>query len=142
VGGIVTRIQAEIDASVDHLEGLRHFSIDEISYKRGHRYLTIVVDHDTGRLVWAGGDRDKATLDKFFVLLGAERRAQITHVPADAAGRIATRWPNMPPELSAAPIRSLWSRGPPTHSTSCVARPGRSPRGDQPTQGRPDNGRR
>jgi transposase len=27
--------------------------IDEISYKRGHRYLTVVVDHDAGRLVWA-----------------------------------------------------------------------------------------
>lgn len=89
VGGIVTRIQAEIDAQVDRLEGLRRIGIDEISYKRGHRYLTIVVDHDTGRLVWAGVGRDKATLDKFFALLGPERCAQITHVSADAAEWIA-----------------------------------------------------
>jgi transposase len=89
VGGAVTRIQGEIDAQVDRLEGLRRIGIDEISYKRGHRYLTIVVDHDTGRLIWAGVGRDKATLEQFFVLLGPQRCAQITHVSADAAEWIA-----------------------------------------------------
>lgn len=89
VGGIVTRIQAEIDSQVDRLEGLRRIGIDEISYKRGHRYITIVVDHDSGRLIWAGVGRDKATLDKFFDLLGKARCGEITHVSADAAPWIA-----------------------------------------------------
>ena len=89
VGGIVTRIQTEIDARVDRLEGLRRIGIDEIAYKRGHKYLTVVVDHDTGRLVWADVGRDQATLDKFFVLLGPERCALITQVSADAAPWIA-----------------------------------------------------
>jgi transposase len=89
VGGIVTRIQAEIDGQVDRLAGLRRIGIDEISYKRSHKYLTIVVDHDSGRLVWAGVGRDQATLDKFFELLGEERCAQISHVSADAARWIA-----------------------------------------------------
>ena len=31
----------------------RRVGIDEISYKRGHKYLTVVVDHDSGRWVWA-----------------------------------------------------------------------------------------
>ncbi len=53
VGAIITRVQADIDATVDRFDGLRRIGIDEISYKRGHRYLTVVVDHDTGRLVWA-----------------------------------------------------------------------------------------
>ena len=70
VGAIVTRVQADIDATVDRLDGLRRIGIDEISYKRGHRYLTVVVDHDTGRLVWAAPGRDEATLDVFFDLLG------------------------------------------------------------------------
>jgi transposase len=35
--------------------------IDEISYKRGQRYLTVVVDHDSGRLVWAAPRRERAT---------------------------------------------------------------------------------
>lgn len=89
VGGIVERIQADIDSKVDRLDGLRRIGIDEISYKRGHKYLTIVVDHDSRRLLWAAVGRDKATLDKFFDLLGPERCAQITHVSADAAPWIA-----------------------------------------------------
>lgn len=88
VGGIVGRIQADIDSQVDRLDGVRRIGIDEISYKRGHKYLTVVVDHDTGRLLWAGVGRDKATLDKFFALLGVERCAQLTHVSADGASWI------------------------------------------------------
>ncbi len=53
VGAIIIRVQADIEATVDRFDGLRRIGIDEISYKRGHRYLTVVVDHDTGRLVWA-----------------------------------------------------------------------------------------
>ena len=48
------------------LEGLRRIGIDEISYKKGHRYIKIVVDHDTGRLVWAAPGRDRKTLHAFF----------------------------------------------------------------------------
>jgi transposase len=85
VGAIIARVLADIDASVDRLDGLSRIGIDEISYKRGHRYLTIVVDHDTGRLVWAASGRDSATLEVFFDLLGAERAGQLTHVSADMA---------------------------------------------------------
>ena len=63
----------DIDATVDRLAGLRRIGIDEISYKRGHRYLTVVVDHDTGRLVWAKAGHNRATLQEFFDLLGPER---------------------------------------------------------------------
>jgi transposase len=90
VGSIITRVGAEIDASVDRLEGLRRIGIDEISYKRGHRYLTVVVDHDSGALVWAAPGRDKATLRRFFDALGEHRSGQITHVSADGADWIAT----------------------------------------------------
>jgi len=89
VGGIVTRIQAEIDTQVDRFDGLRRIGIDEISYKKGHKYLTIVVDHDTGNLLWAANGRNKATLDKFFTLLGEQRCGEITHTSADAAPWIA-----------------------------------------------------
>ena len=95
VGSILARVSADIDARVDRFEGLRRLAIDEISYKRHHRYLTVVIDHDTGRLVWASPGRDKATLDRFFEQLGPDRCAQITHVTADAANWIAaavTQW--------------------------------------------------
>ncbi len=89
VGAIIARIHTETDARVDRFAGVTRIGIDEISYKRGHRYLTIVVDHDTGNLLWAAVGRDKATLDKFFVLFGPDRCARITHTSADAAPWIA-----------------------------------------------------
>jgi transposase len=89
VGSIITRVQTDIDATVDRFAGLQRIGVDEISYKRGHRYLTVVVDHDTGRLIWAAAGRDEATLRRFFELLGEDRCGQITHVSADAADWIA-----------------------------------------------------
>jgi transposase len=89
VGAIVARVGAEIDTTIDRLDGLTRIGIDEISYKRSHRYLTVVVDHDTGRLVWAAPGRDQATLGRFFDELGDQRAARITHVSADMAGWIA-----------------------------------------------------
>jgi transposase len=85
VGNICTRVWADVEERVDLLAGLRRIGIDEISYKRHHKYLTIIVDHDSGRLVWAEAGRDSATVRRFFDLLGAQRSAKITHVTADAA---------------------------------------------------------
>jgi transposase len=89
VGRIVTRVAQEADQGVDRLEGLRRIGIDEISHRKGHRYLTVVVDHDTGRLVWAAPGHDEQTLERFFVALGTDRASQLTHVSADAAAWIA-----------------------------------------------------
>lgn len=89
VGAIVTRVAGDAIAARDPLEGLVRIGIDEISYKRGHRYLTVVVDHDTRRLVWAAPGRDKATLAGFFDALGPDRSARIRQVSADAADWIA-----------------------------------------------------
>jgi transposase len=89
VGAVITRVRAEVEALGDRLDGLTRIGIDEISYKRGHRFLTVVVDHDTGRLLWAAPGRDRATLRTFFELLGPERCALITHVSADQADWIA-----------------------------------------------------
>ena len=89
VGSIVTRVNADVDKAVDRLDGLRRIGIDEISYKRGHRYLIVVVDHDSGRLVWAGPGRNDAALNVFFDELGPERAELLTHVSADMADWIA-----------------------------------------------------
>ena len=89
VGAIVARVWSDTEKKIDRFANLRRIGIDEISYKRHHRYLTVVVDHDSGRLVWAAPGRDTATLGRFFDALGAERCALITHVSADAADWIA-----------------------------------------------------
>lgn len=84
VGGIVARVVADQAARIaDPLEGLRRIGIDEVSYRKGQRYIMAVIDHDTGRLVWAAGGRDAAVLGQFFALLGPERCKQIAVISCD-----------------------------------------------------------
>jgi transposase len=90
VATIITRVVAQRSATTDRLTGLRRIGVDEISYRKGHRYLLVVVDHDTGRLVWADKGRDSATLRRFFDVLGEERAALLTHISADGAEWIHT----------------------------------------------------
>ena len=85
IGTIVARVAADLRASDDGLDGLRRIGIDEISYRRHHRYLLVVVDHERKRLVHAVDGANKSTLRGFFDLLGPVRTAQLTHVSADGA---------------------------------------------------------
>ena len=85
VGVVAGRVVADAREIRDPFDGLERIGIDEISYRRGHKYLMVVVDHDTGRLVWAKAGHDRATLQEFFDLLGAERASRIRLISADAA---------------------------------------------------------
>ena len=85
VGRILERVSSEALAARPPLAGLRRIGIDEVSYRKGHRYLTIVVDHDTGHLIWAAPGRDAKTLRKFFRKLKKAGRESIELVSADAA---------------------------------------------------------
>ncbi|KZS64506.1 transposase [Mycobacterium pseudokansasii] len=82
---IVTRVVADGRDTNDLLAGLTRIGIDETAYRKGHRYLTCVVDHTTGRLVWAGEGRNQDTLGRFFDELGAERATLLTDVSCDGA---------------------------------------------------------
>ena len=98
VGGICRRVCDEARARRDLLADLRRLGFDEISVRKGQSYLTVVVDHHTGRLVWAAPGRDRKTVEKFLDLLGDERCAQVELVSCDMAswitGPIAERCPN------------------------------------------------
>jgi transposase len=84
VGRIIERVVAEQSASRgDPLEGLRRVGIDELSYRKGQRYITVVVCHDSGRLVWAADGRDRKTVARFFAELGPQRAAQLELVSSD-----------------------------------------------------------
>lgn len=89
VDKILQRVLADERKRVDVFANLERIGIDEIAYKKGHRYLTVVVNHATGRLVWAGPGRNGETLHRFFDELGAERTARVKLVSADAASWIA-----------------------------------------------------
>ncbi len=84
VGRIVERvISDQLDES--RLQGLVAIGCDEISYRKGQRYLTCVADHRSGRIIWARPGRSAATLQAFFDELG-ERSASIRAVSIDMAG--------------------------------------------------------
>lgn len=84
VDHIVARVVAE-HLTDSRLDGLRRIGVDEISYKRGHRYLTVVADHDTGRVVWVGLDRSRETFAAFFAQLGPRRCAELEAITMDAS---------------------------------------------------------
>jgi transposase len=90
VGSILARVMAERDGQDgDRLAGVTRIGIDEVSFAKGQRYLTVVVDHDSGRLLYVVEGRSKATVHGFFDLLGPERCRALTHVSADGAEWIA-----------------------------------------------------
>ena len=84
VGRIVQRVVAE-HLDEERLHGLVQIGVDEISYRRHQRYLTSVVDHRSGAIVWCSPGRNAETLREFFELLG-ERRHSIRAVSIDMSG--------------------------------------------------------
>jgi transposase len=98
VGRICKRVCAERRAGVDPFADLREIGFDEISVRRGQRYMVVVVDHRTGRLIWAGAGRDRKTVERFLDLLGPERCEQLELVSCDDADwvtvPVAERCPN------------------------------------------------
>ena len=89
VGGIVERVVGRrLDGS--RLDDLRRIGIDEFSYRRRHRYLTTVVDHDRRRVVWAAPGRSAATLRSFLDELGSAGRARLECATIDMCGGYIT----------------------------------------------------
>jgi transposase len=84
VGRIVERVMTD-HLDERRLEGLVCIGVDEISYRRGQRYLTSVADHRTGAIVWCQAGRNSATLAEFFADLG-DRKASIRAVSIDMSG--------------------------------------------------------
>jgi transposase len=64
-------------------DGLKRLAIDEIAVKKGHNYMTVVLDYDTGRVVWMGEGRQNATIDAFFEAMPTEVREGIEAVAID-----------------------------------------------------------
>ena len=65
VGAMCSRVVAE-KLDPDLLSGLVDIGVDEISWRKHHKYLTLVSDHDTGKIVWGAPGKKAATLDAFF----------------------------------------------------------------------------
>lgn len=82
VGDIIERVVKRHQRG-DLLDGLTHIGVDELSYRRHHEYVTVVVDHVAGGIIWAHKGKNADTLKAFFAELGAERVAKLEAVTID-----------------------------------------------------------
>jgi transposase len=73
---------AEEFAHTDYTD-LKILAIDEIALKKGHNYMTVVLDYLSGRVVWMGEGRSSETLDQFFAGMTDEQKAAIEAVAMD-----------------------------------------------------------
>ena len=114
VAKIVVDVVAEaIDDT--RLDDLYRIGVDEVCYRKGHRYLTVVADHDReGAVVWVGEGKDHGVLEAFYDELGDERMRRSRPSASTWAG--PTRWPptTRPPRSP-----SAWTR---STSSSCPTR--------------------
>ena len=85
VGRIVARVVArKLDRG--RLEALYTIGLDEVSYRKGQKYLSIVANHATGTPVWIGEGRSRETVSRFFAELGSERAQRLCLVTMDMSG--------------------------------------------------------
>jgi transposase len=105
-------VAAEAQRETELLDGLRRIGIDEIPHRKGQRYLTVVVDHDSDRLAWAAAGRDRKTVEAFFDELGETCRKQIELVSCDMAGWIAAAVADRVPDaVRSSTACQRWRRG-------------------------------
>lgn len=97
VGRMLSRLKGEQLARRPGLGGLRLIGVDEVSWKGGHHYLTVISCHESGRVVWVGQGERGAALMRFCDQLGPSGRARILAVSTDLSPRylavIRTRLP-------------------------------------------------
>jgi transposase len=71
------------DYSTSDLRNITKISIDEISIKKGHKYLTVVINAGTGDVIYVGDGKGADALDGFWTLLGKRRMKRIEAVAID-----------------------------------------------------------
>jgi transposase len=81
-GRIIERVMVD-GLDPNRLDDLFVCGVDEVSWRKGHSYLTLVSNNDTGKFVWGAEGKDTATLDSFFAELGEERSEGITAMSMD-----------------------------------------------------------
>ncbi len=86
VGRCVHRTLNDIEPERSRrLDGLVNIGIDETSYRKGHKYITVVVNHDTNTVVWAAQGHGKGVLTQFYRQLTPEQLSSIRVVTGDGA---------------------------------------------------------
>jgi transposase len=100
IGRIIERVGDEL-IDEDRLSDLFEISIDEVAWRKGHRYLTLVGDHRRRCVVWGCEGKGKAAADRFFSELDAELPEPESPEPPERAEMQAEPADRRDPELTA-----------------------------------------
>ena len=86
IGSCISRSLHDLEPErAKRLDGLVNIGIDETSYRKGHKYITVVVNHDTNTVVWVGNGHGKSVQEQFYKALSDEQLASIKVVTGDGA---------------------------------------------------------
>ena len=86
VGPIIERVEKDLAINPNaRFDNLVRIGVDETSYRKGHKYITTVVNHDTGNVIWVARGHGKTIFEQFFKLLTPEQRNSIQLVSGDGA---------------------------------------------------------
>ncbi|WP_282944602.1 transposase [Bifidobacterium pullorum] len=88
-GDIARRVAGRLESSMPCMfDGLRAIGVDGTGRRKGRAYITVIVDHGRGRVIWAHDGHGRQVPGLFFRQLTPGRRASIRIVTGDGAGRI------------------------------------------------------
>jgi len=73
----------EEDYGKPNLDGLRILAIDEIAIKKRHQYMTVILDYETGRVVWMTKDRTYESLSRFFKMMTKKQKNNLQAIAMD-----------------------------------------------------------
>jgi len=127
IGPLLVRVTRRLLQGQDRLAGLRRIGIDEISFRKGQRYLVVVVDHDRQRLVWARAGATSAPCGASS--MNSDRSAvqrSPTSVPTRPAG-LPMWWRSAVHRRSVASIPFRWWPGRPKPWMRSAVRSGTPP---------------
>ena len=85
VGPMISRVEKETRSGENRFDNLVKIGIDETSYKKGHKYITVVINHETNSVIWAAKGFGKEVLESFFAELTPAQRKSIQLVSGDGA---------------------------------------------------------
>ena len=86
VGNCISRSLHDLEAERSRrFDGLVNIGIDETSCRKGHKYITVIVNHDTNEVVWVADSHGKRVLEQFYRIPTPEQLSSIKVVTGDGA---------------------------------------------------------
>ena len=88
VGRAISRVKKRLEKNKDpnaRFDNLVSIAVDETSVKKGQNYITVVINNDTGKIVWIGENHGKEVFMRFLQMLTKKQREGIRYVTGDGA---------------------------------------------------------